>query len=128
MRFAKRFAKSCTRAYAVAAPRVPIFQEQISLVSAQRAVHVHIAESELPLLVRGNVLLLRVAKRPDFVALNLLARKIAEFFSLKLFAGWSEPRHQPSDSILGCASPFGQWREWNCLPRVPLSLGPACLA
>ena len=55
-------------------------------ISAQCRPCPNVAIAELPLFIEGDVLLLRVAKRPDFFALDALARKVVERLVLIFFA------------------------------------------
>jgi len=69
-------------------------------ISTERGPRPHIAVSKVSALFCGYVLILRVAKRPNFVALNSFARKVAKCLALIFRARRANPREELDDGIL----------------------------
>lgn len=59
----------------------------------------HISVAKLPALIGGHVLFLRVAERPDFIALDSLARQVAQRLVLIFRASLSNLRQQLNHSV-----------------------------
>src|SRR5437016_9427102 len=70
-------------------------------VGAKSGPRPNIAESELALLVGGNIFFFGVAERPDFIALDFLAWEITQRLIVEPLTGRPKHSHKALDGVFG---------------------------